>query len=69
MSDLTPTNKETLQGIRAHAKRKKMKVTLLPGENFGLGCGVDCFVHPHSVSKSELKLNREKYFAAWFMGL
>jgi len=69
MSDLTPTSKETLQGIRADAKANKMKVTLLPGENFGLGCGVDCFVHPSGVSRSELKLNREKYFRAWFMEL
>ena len=69
MSDLTPTNKETLCGIRANAKRKNMKVTLLMGENFGLGCGVDCFVHPPDISESELKLNRDKYFAAWFMKL
>lgn len=69
MSDLTPTNKETLQGIRADAKVNKMRVTLLPGKNFGLGCGTDCFVHPPNVSRSELKLNREEYFKAWFMEL
>lgn len=69
MSDLTPTNKETLQGIRSSAKGKNMKVTLLPGENFGLGRGVDCFVHPPDVSEDELKIDREKYFAAWFMEL
>jgi len=69
MSDLTPTNKESLQGIRARAKASGMKVTLQPGENFGLGCGVDCFVHPPDISKDELKLNRDKYFKAWFMEL
>lgn len=69
MSDLTPTNRETLQCIRSEAKESKMKVTLLPGKNFGLGCGVDCFVHPPNVSKSELKLNHDKYFKAWFMEL
>lgn len=69
MSDLTPTNKETLQGIRSNAKRNNMKVTLLPGKDFGLGCGVDCFAHPSGVTKTELKLNREKYFKAWFMEL
>ena len=69
MSDLTPTNKETLDGIKANAKRNGMKVTLVPGENFGLGCGTDCLVHPPDVSKNEVKLNREKYFKAWFMEL
>ena len=69
MSDLTPTNEETLQGIRANAKTNGMKVTLMPGENFGLGCGTDCFVHPPNVSKNELKLDRDKYFKAWFMEL
>ena len=69
MSDLTPTNKETLQWIRNDAKKDGMKVTTLPEENFGLGCGVDVFVHPSDVSKNELKLNRDKYFKAWFMEL
>jgi len=69
MSDLTPTNKESLQWIRNDAKKNGMRVTLLSGENFGLGCGTDCFVHPHEVSKEELKLNRDKYFKAWFMEL
>ena len=69
MSDLTPTNEETLRGIKAHAKLKNMKVTLIPGKDFGLGYGVDCFVHPLDVSRNELELDREKYFAAWFMEL
>jgi len=69
LSDLTPTNKETLQGIRSKAKANNMKVTLLTGENFGLGCGVDIFVHPPDISKNELELNRDKYFKAWFMEL
>ena len=69
MSDLTPTNEETLQQIKNDAKKDGMKVTTIPGENFGLGCGVDCFVHPSGVTKTELKLNRDKYFAAWFMKL
>ena len=69
MSDLTPTNKETLQGIKSRAKANNMKVTLLTGENFGLGCGVDVFVHPPNISENELKNDREKYFAAWFMEL
>ena len=69
MSDLAPTNEETLQCLRANAKRNKMKVTLLPGENFGLGCGTDCFVHPPEVSKEEVRLDRDKYFKAWFMEL
>lgn len=69
MSDLTPTNKQSLEWIKSDAKKTGMKVTLRPGENFGLGCGVDCFVHPPNVSKDELKLNRDKYFKAWFMEL
>ena len=69
MSDLTPTNKETLQCIRTNAKANNMKVTLLNGENFGLGCGTDVFVHPPNVSKNELKLDRDKYFKASFMEL
>ena len=69
MSDLTPTNKQSLEWMKSDAKKAGMEVTLQPGENFGLGCGVDCFVHPPGISKDELELNREKYFAAWFMEL
>jgi len=69
MSDLTPTNKESLKWMRNDAKKDGMKVTTLSGENFGLGCGVDVFVHPPNVSENELKLNRDKYFKAWFMEL
>ena len=69
MSDLTPTNKQSLEWIKSDAKKAGMKVTLQPGENFGLGCGVDCFVHPTDVTKAKLKLNRDKYFKAWFMEL
>ena len=69
MSDLTPTNKQSLEWIKSDAKKAGMEVTLQPRENFGLGCGVDCFVHPSGISKDELKLNRDKYFKAWFMEL
>lgn len=69
MSDLTPTNKQSLEWIKSNAKKNNMKVTLQRGENFGLGCGVDVFVHPPNISENELKINREKYFKAWFMKL
>jgi len=69
MSDLTPTNKEKLQWIRNDAKKNNMEVTIQTGENFGLGCGVDVFVHPPNISKDEVILNHDKYFKAWFMEL
>jgi hypothetical protein len=72
MSDLTATNKETLDIIRYRAEEKGMKVTLLRDAKWGMG-GFNVYVHPKEVSIADLPGGedgeREQYREAWLMSL
>jgi len=72
MSDLTRCNFCTLKSIRADARKKKLKVTILSDAKWGMG-GVNVYVHPKNIKIRDLPGGedgeREKYRKAWFMEL
>lgn len=68
MGEGTICNFCSLQRIRARAKKDNFKVTLEHG-SIGMG-GIDVYVHPKNVEiNPKNKLQRDKYFASWFMEL
>jgi hypothetical protein len=72
MSDLTPTNAETLERIKWRAKQKGLRVTLLNDAKWGMG-GINVYMHPEDISIKDLPGGedgeRAQYRQAWFMSL
>jgi len=77
MSENTQCNYCSLSDVKADARKKKMKVTLLPGRTFGHKKsdgggirGIDVYVHPTKIDVRKLRPDqREKYWDRWFWEL
>ena len=69
MSELTKCNFCSHQQSLRKAKETKMKVTVLPAKDFGLG-GVDEYIHPKNIKIKKLsEQERKKYRVGWYMEL
>ena len=79
MSELTQCNYCSLKQIKANARKKRMKVVLLPSSFMG---GTDVFVVPRHIPKAEIKRWKDcdaappngdmfyrKYHVAWMMSI
>jgi hypothetical protein len=72
MSELTQCNYCSLQELKAEARRRKLRVSVLPSRPSRFRVrgmvGLNVYVHPRSVSGSELaKLgDKSPYWRSWF---
>jgi hypothetical protein len=70
MSDLTPTNAESLARIKQRAKKDGKAVTVLADAHWGMG-GMNVYVHPKGLDIRSMSGGedgpRSKYRVAWMM--
>jgi hypothetical protein len=71
MSSSTQCNFCGLERVKGEAKKKKWKVTIIPGSNRFKGMdGLDVYMHPRTVNIHTLRSKgREFYFVSWMWAI